>query len=395
MRYLINGDVHQGGDENFYEALARLAVPRRVFCLCKEPGIEMSVHLVRGAYHLWCMPNTAMQHSSECAHYEPPASISGKAQVMGTAIDEGENGEVTLKLDFALTKIAGRAPPEPKSGPADVAKADPNKLTMRGLLHYLWQEAGFHKWSPRMVGTRNDWVFNKYIVLGAANKRMRAGYLSDLLVVPKPQQTHPNPGKGSTAAFSLARATNDTSGVKRLALVLGEVHKFEAGSLSRKLYLFNMPEQSLALTEELFRKVEKAFGAQLSMWEPGKNKLFVLGSFFTDSVGNAVMSELVLMNTTQDLMPFESMFEKHLIALLTGGQRRFTKSLRFNVSSKTPMASIVLTDTVPAVALFIQNPGADQDAYRACMDEAQAAGLGCWLWRAGVEEAPALPSSLV
>jgi hypothetical protein len=98
------------------------------------------------------------------------------------------------------------------------------------------------------------------------------------------------------------------------------------------------------------------------------------------------------MNTTQDLMPFESLFEYHLIDILTDGERRFSKSLRFNLNVKTPIASAVLTDTEQPCALFIQNPGADQDAYKACLSEAEEEGLWTWLWKAGVEGEPALPS---
>ena len=393
MRYLINGLPYLSDQPGFHEALAELTPPRRVFCMCKSPAVEMSVHLVRGAYHLWCMPNTAGKHASDCSHYEPPLSISGKAQVMGSAIDESQEGEVTLRLDFPLTKIAGRAPPAPKAGTPENAKSDPTKLTMRGLLHYLWQEAGFHKWSPRMAGKRSDWVFQKYLMLAAANKRMRAGNLADLLVIPKPEgSARVNPAETANTSLKLTRASTDSTGARRLALVLGEVREFEPGALTNRVRLVNMGDQALELPDDLFKKVQKAFGAQLSMWEPGKNKLMMLASYYMGPVGNSVVSELVLMNTTQDLMPFESLFEYHLIDVLTDSKRRFSKSLRFNLNVKTPIASAVLTDTEHPCALFIQNPGADQDAYKACLSEAEEEGLWTWLWRAGVEGEPALPS---
>jgi hypothetical protein len=396
MRYLINDVPYLSDQEGFHDALAALAPPRRVFCMCKHPAVEMSVHLLRGAYHLWCMPNSAGKHATDCSHYEPPLSISGKGQVMGSAIDESQDGEVTLRLDFALTKIAGRAPPAPKAGTPETAESDPTKLTMRGLLHYLWQEAGFHKWSPKMVNKRTDWVFHKYAMLAAANKRTRAGYLGDILVIPKPGMMH---GRGETAeeantSLKLARAATDASGTRRLALVLGDVQEFEEGALANRVRLVHMPDQSLELQDDLFSKVKKAFGAQLSMWEPGKNRLIMLASFYTSVVGAPVVNELVLMNVTKDLMPYESLFEQHLLRVLTDTGRRFTKSLRFNLKAKAPMASAVLTDTEQPCALFIQNPGADPDAYQACVDEAQAQGLWTWLWRAGVEPEPALPAPL-
>ncbi len=394
MRYLILGKLHQSEQPEFQKALAELPLPRRVFCMCKSPEVGMSVHLLRGTYHLWCMPGTASQHASDCVHYEPPLSISGKAHVMGSAIDESQEGEVILRLDFPLTKIAGRAPPTPKEGVPETAKADPTKLTMRGLLHYLWQEAGFHKWSPKMQGKRSAWVFHKYLMLAAANKRMRAGSLSDLLVIPQPEgYGRENTVGAAHTSLKLARASTDASGARRLALVLGEVHGFETGSITNKVRLVNMNDQSLELPDELYKKLQRAFGVQLSLWEPGQNKLIMLASFYTGTAGNAAVSELVLMNVTNELMPFESLYERHLVEVLTKKGRRFTKSLRFNLSVKAPIASVVLTDTEQPCALFIQNPGADSDAYKGCLAEAEQEGLWTWLWKAGAEAEPALPGA--
>jgi len=343
MRYLINDVPYLRDQEGYQDALASLAVPRRVFCMCKHPAVEMSVHLVRGAYHLWCMPNSAGMHATDCSHYEPPLSISGKGQVMGSAIDESHDGEVTLRLDFPLTKIAGRAPPAPKAGTPETAKSDPTKLTMRGLLHYLWQEAGFHKWSPRMAGKRNDWVFHKYAMLASANKQTRAGSLGDILVIPKPEAGYGRADQTDVAhtSLKLARAATDSSGTRRLALVMGDVQEFEEGALANRVRLVHMTDQPLELQDDLFMKVKKAFGAQLSMWEPEKNKLIMLASFYTSLVGTPVISELVLMNVTKDLMPYESLFEQHLLRVLTDAGRRFTKSLRFNLNAKVPMAFFV------------------------------------------------------
>ena len=32
-------------------------------------------------------------------------------------------------------------------------KADASKLSLKATLHYLWEEAGFNRWSDRMTGS--------------------------------------------------------------------------------------------------------------------------------------------------------------------------------------------------------------------------------------------------
>lgn len=391
MRYLVAGVQRLSDEANFQETLAGLAVPRRVFCMCMQPPIEMYVPFVRGQYSLSCMPGTSTKHASGCNHYEPPLSISGAAGVMGTAIDSNESGEVTLRLDFAMSKIAGRAPPAPTGLAPEVAKADPTKLTMRGLLHYLWQEAGFHKWSPRMQGKRNDWVLSKYLMAAAANKRMRAGALSDMLVIPRPAPTSDTHGSTDIhVSLQLARASTDSTGARRLALVAGEVLGIEKTAFAFQIRIKGL-DHGLMVSQELHKMIEKAFVGQIAMWQPGANRLMMLGTFFTDTVGNPVLSELTLMNVTNDFLPYESLFEERMITRLVDSQRRFTKGLRFNLNTKIPIAVAVLTDTVVPTAIFILNPGADENILNKQVAEAVQENLATLVWRAGLDAEPALP----
>lgn len=359
--------------------------------MCVNPAVEMYVPFVRGHYSLSCMPGTATQHASGCSHYEPPLSISGAAAVMGTAIDQNDVGEVTLRLDFALSKIAGRAPPIPTGLTPELARADPSKLTMRGLLHYLWQEAGFHKWSPRMQGKRTDWVLSKYLMQAAANKRMRAGALSDMLVIPRPAAPVGSNTADGQLTLQLVRAATDPSGARRLALVVGEVLQIERTAFAHRLRIKGL-EQGLGVTPELLKMVEKAFAWQMAMWEPGANRLMMLGTFFTDPVGNPVMSELTLMNVTNEFLPYESLFEQKIISSLVASKRRFTKGLRFNLSLQIPIAVAVLTDTEIPTAIFILNPGADEAVLNKQVAEAELENLHTVVWRAGLDAEPVLPS---
>ena len=396
MRYLVAGKSLQAQDAAFTDALAALSTPRRVFCMCTHPAVEMYVPFARGQFGLSCMPGTASRHAPGCSHYEPPLSISGAAAVMGSAIESNELGDVTLRLDFPMSKITGKSPPGPSGLTPETARVDPTKLTMRALLHYLWQEAGFHKWSPRMEGKRNDWVLHKYLLQAAAGKRIKAGALSDVLVIPRPLPARPAAPDGASSAvdlhvsLQLARAATDPSGARRLALVLGEVLRVEDRTSPRRLFLRGL-DKGLLVSDELFKMVEKAFSGQLAMWQRDSNRLMMLATFFNDTVGNQVLSEVTLMNITLDFLPFESVFEEQMIARLVAAQRRFTKGMRFNLSRKIQIATAVLTDTETPTAIFILSPGADGDSLNAQVEEAKNENLATLVWRAGIDSEPVLP----
>jgi len=397
MKYLVAGRPLQAQDAAFGDALAALQTPRRVFCMCVQPPVEMYVPFARGQHGLSCMPGTASKHAPGCSHYEPPLSISGAAAVMGSAIESNDVGDVTLRLDFPMSKITGKAPPSPSGLTPETAKVDPTKLTMRALLHYLWQEAGFHKWSPRMEGKRNHWVLHKYLLKAAAGKRIKAGTLSDVLVIPRPNSSQPVGAAGAHSAvdvhvaLQLACAATDPNGGRRLALVLGEVLHIEDRSTPRRFFLRGM-DKGLLVTDDLFKMVERAFSGQLAMWQSGSNRLMMLATFYNDTVGNPVLSELTLMNTSLDFLPFESVFEEQMIARLVASHRRFNKGLRFNLNRKIQIATAVLTDTETPLAIFILNPGADEDLLNVQVGEAERENLATLVWRAGIDSEPVLPA---
>src|SRR6202051_3133825 len=115
----------------------------RPLCLCIPNGVPMYVAKVGEHYVIKRMPSTGGTHAPDCASYEPPAELSGLGEVKGEAIRENiEHSITTLKLDFSLSKMSGRAAPAPSGVAADAVRTDGAKLTLRGTLHYLWEEAG-------------------------------------------------------------------------------------------------------------------------------------------------------------------------------------------------------------------------------------------------------------
>lgn len=133
----------------------------RPACLCRPGGGEREMYIARlGAdpYVVKRMPDTGMVHAPDCPSYLPPESLSGLGQVLGAAIQESaDTGITALRLGLRMGKADRNAPTATGGGDgsSDSVSTDGTRLTLRAVLHYLWQEAGLATWSPGMTGKRN------------------------------------------------------------------------------------------------------------------------------------------------------------------------------------------------------------------------------------------------
>ena len=138
----------------------------RPLCMCRTDGVAMYVAKVgrRSTSSSGC-PTPASSTRHRCASYLPPEELSGLGQVLGSAItEEADSGLTAIKLGFRMS-MAERAAPAGADGGgvADSVAADPNRLTLRAVLHYLWQEADLATWSPGMSGKRNWRIVSWYL----------------------------------------------------------------------------------------------------------------------------------------------------------------------------------------------------------------------------------------
>lgn len=147
----------------------------------------MYVARTGGRHVLKRMPGSGARHDFDCESYEPPPGLSGLGDIEGDAIVESaENGVTLLSLDFALTKLAGRTAPEGRETfDAGAVKTDGARLSLRALLHYLWDQAEFNRWRPAMTGKRNWAVIRKYLLEAVEGKIAKGKPLADMLYIPE------------------------------------------------------------------------------------------------------------------------------------------------------------------------------------------------------------------
>lgn len=368
----------------------------RPMCLCLPQGIEMYVVRIGEKFYIKRMPNTGGDHDASCGSYEPPAELSGLGEVMGSAIVESADlGTTALKLDFSLKKIAGKTAPEQGEGGADSVRTDGNKLTLRGLLHYLWEEAGFQRWSPAMSNKRNWAVVRKYLLLAAEHKSTKGDSLSDILYVPEPFVLDRKDAIAQARSAHMARVaqTAGQTGPRKLMLLVGEVKAIAPSRYGHKLVVKHLADFAFMLNEDLHKRLNKRFETELSLWDAIDGvHLVVVATFGVNKAGVANVEEMALMVTTDAWIPFENRADKALLDILARDGRRFLKGMRYNLAASRPLATAVLTDTPTPTALYIHQSGGDEydEALNELMNDSK---MESWVWHPDHGEMPALPQA--
>lgn len=377
------------------QEMLKAAYEAHIRPMCTPCGVEMYIALVNGRYILKRMPNTGSKHRPNCDSYEPPPELSGLGQVMDAAIRENlEDGSTELKFGFSLSKSPGRGVTPGAGGETDSVKTDGTKLTLRGTLHYLWEQSGFNRWAPGMTGKRNWFVIRKYLLKAAGDKVAKGQPLSDQLYIPESYSIEKKDELNARRLAQWKEISAPIKGARKLKLLVAEIKDIAPSRYGYKFIVKHLPDAHFMLSEDLHKRLMKRFEAELQLWNAYDDAhLIVVATFGVGPTGIASIEEVAVMVVNDAWIPFESEYEYQLLRLLIEGQRRFFKGLRYNLASYQPLASAVLTDTDPTTALYIIPPGAS-DEYTGVLEELiEDSSLGHWEWGVGMSAMPPLPSS--
>jgi hypothetical protein len=393
--YRIGEQIIKHEDDNFHALLATVhGIKKRPFCLCRPIGIEMYISKVDGKYIVKRMPNTGGEHAATCDSYEAPPELSGLGEVMGSAIQENPDDEKTvLKFDFSLTKVAGRPAPVPTGEEVHSVKTDGNTLTLRATLHYLYDQAGFSRWSPSMQGKRSWYVVRKYLMEAAENKLAKGSGLADILYIPESFSVEKKDAIHQRRLAKMTRASTRIKGAKTLMLVIGEIKEIAPSRYGFKVVLKHLADTHFIMNEDLHKRLQKRFEIELGLWDAiDEAHLLTIGTFSVRDTGIVTMEEMALMVVDENWIPFESTYDKTLIEKMCRVGRRFSKGMRYNLSSTKPLACLVASDTLPEpTAMYILPPGATENFSAELTTLMEESKLQSWLWKAGESDMPALP----
>lgn len=397
--YEIAGRRFEIGTRGFAEAVADAhAAHQRPRCMClggdDGRGVEMYVARLagmNGGYIVKRMPDSGSQHAPDCPSYEPPAESSGLGQVLGSAITEDPTtGETTLKLDFSMAKISGRTAMPTAGGDSDSVASSGTKLSLRGLLHYLWDQAALTRWQPGFAGRRTWSTVRKHLLQAAENKIARGDSLRTRLYIPEAFSVDQRDAINARRVAQWSQAIAAPGKPQHLMLLIAEVKEIVPARYGFKAVVKHMPDQAFALDEQLYRRLGRRFESALALWGAADDiHMVMIATFSVAPTGIPTILELSLMPVTRHWLPVEDGYEKQLIERLVADGRSFVKGLRYNLGAEGALASATLTDCEgSAPLLFIVHAGIeDSGRYLQVCDPSVPA----WQWSPSREAMPALP----
>lgn len=378
----------------------------RPYCLCNgEPGSPMYIACVNGSFYLKRMPNTGKQHATNCTSWDTPDELSGRADLIGTAISYDEE-KIVIKLGFPLSKLGQRNMPQ-NNGEREEEKADVDasgkKLTFRGLLHFVWQEAGLVKWDT-VARSRNWSSVHPLLIDAAEHIEVHTAPLAKSLYVPEPFLTFKEAAKTREYAekiearrrerFRSFMPTESNRKMKPLMVVVGELKAVtQNGMGGHQVTLKHLPDYRFLLDAELFKNIHSNWGTEINMWTTdSKNKRrIILGA--TCAVlpeGVAQLERVCLMLVNDQWIPFDTLYQEELLSKLQAAGRSFTRALRYNHSKASSSLAAWLNDAGQhPIALHIV---ANEEELQQAIKDTADSPYERWYWNVSESlEVPAFP----
>lgn len=387
-RYLLCGQEHAEGEEGAFQAL--LAEHYRNYkgqqpkCLCMDIPVPLYIARIGDQYLLKRWPNSGSQHRYTCSRYEPGPEASGLGSLMGGAIvEEPHSGQTTLTVDFSLKKVKRRAADvvdtigsddvADESGKASVSCT--RRLTLRSILHYLWDKSEFCRWAPGMQDRRSWGVIAHHLSTTAALTSIKSLPLSQILHIPPPW-SQADSEKLRLRRQGFFSSFQSRSGPKRLVMVLGELKLIEPSPFGFRVQVKSMADTRIYMTEQKQAEFLRRFAFEVSTWEQSndpaeKSKLSHLIVLFTAAVtesGALQVEDIAAMLVNTQWLPCFSFHDAMVVASAVALQRSFLKPMTYNLGRGRTLPSVILVDTRPLpINLFIKTP-ADSDVLNACRE---------------------------
>lgn len=393
--YLIGEQVWDENGAEFQACLERAYEQKlRPHCRCKTPAVPMYIARLDGQYVVKRMPLTGRDHDELCPSYEPPYELSGLGPLIGNAIQvDASSGTSLLKLDFSLSKKGSRATVAQDPQSSESVRNEPRKLSLRAVLHYLWDSGELTEWTSLWAGKRGWGRVRSSLLTAASQMQVHGAPLSDILFVPEAFHPEDKEGIAARRAAALAGAQSAGSGLRKLMIAVGEIKEFASARDGQKIMVRHLPFPFM-IEASAWKRLNGRYETELELWRASEDlHLMMIATFGISGAGIATVEEIALMVVNENWIPFESVHEQRLLEKLSTWRRKSIKGLRFNLPREQPIASVTLRhERSGAVALYIVPVGAGDDYEVALAELMQARPeVAPWIWRIADGDMPKLP----
>jgi hypothetical protein len=395
-RFLLDGTVCDESDDRFQDLLMRAYRCKvRPLCLCCDPAVPMYIADIGDQLVMKRMPLTGGKHDPACPSYEPPYELSGLGPLMGGAIKlDPAAGTASLKLDFSLSMRGAVAKSDGTAVPTNSVKNEIRKLSLRGLLHFLWHVSGLTEWTAHWSGKRHWRQVYHHLGETARLMEVRGHALADRLLIPEPFRADDKAAIEQRRAQKFGHLFQAAPGPRKLLMLVGEIKEFAEARNGRQLVIKHMPGFRLYLEEPAWRSLQRRFEAELMLWQSTETShMMAIMTIAGTAAGIVTVNEIAVMTVTEQWLPIENAYDQQLIERVARLRTRSVKGLRFNLSHSQPLANVILPEARPFPrALYIVPPDATEDFERMLREMIEARpDLVSWIWRVAEGEMPPLP----
>ena len=394
QRFSVGGRVFEADDAGLQDALAEAHdAPVRPRCLCVEGGVEMYV-ACHGQYLVKRMPETGPSHHPSCPSYEPEAACSGLAELLGEAIVQVDPDHVELRVGFAWDLGAGKTSSVAEAPHHQEVARPRRRMSLRALLHFLFDRAGLNRWTPGMSGKRNQAVVHKYLMRAAEGVTLRGRPLVDRMYVPEPFSESRKRELAERRRRKLA-VLQPRNGCRPLGVVVGEFKTCEATVTGKRMWIRHMPDAPLVVEAGTWRRMQKVFAAVFEARDAAPDaglRIVIAALIRARDEGVYEVEAATFMLATAEWIPLHAACELPLVRTLVEEGRQFVKPMIYDAPGPVGFANALLLD-VGALPIQLHISSAFMsEKERQFKDRLVAAAKGGQVWHWWADEGrPVLP----
>lgn len=407
QRFFIKGRILAAEDPGLQDALACVYdTPERPRCLCVQGGVDMYVAKHR-LFLVKRMPDSAQRHHPSCPSYEPELTQSGLGELIGDSVIEHAPDAIELRVDFPLARTIGKPIPRGERLEPTEIKSPRHRMTLRAVLHYLFERARLNHWVPAMEGKRNQGVIHKYLMEAAEDVTTKGVRLAERLYVPEPfsEMAKDAIAERRHAKLAVLHSPTDSSEETserdvqfKMGLLIGEFKTVEPAVQGRKVWVKHMPDTPLFIDGKAWERVERVYGEVLEGRDVDckrKPRALMGALIYARRERVYQIHALTLMLVTDQWIPIEALHELPLINELVDQHRRFVKPLRYDASTACSFPNALLLDAGEApIPLQVVSPfmqAKERSAKDKAIREGEAGQPGIqWIWHTD-QPMPPLP----
>ena len=295
-----------------------------------------------------------------------------------------------------MSRMPGKAVPRGEAviDPSEV-HAPRKRMSLRALLHFLFERAGFNRWYPAMEGRRNQGVLHKYLSEAARGVTVKGASLDERLYVPEPFRVELKDEIGERRRKKLALLLSSEDAVQyKMAIIVGEYNGSEPTAFGRRIVVKHMPDVPLYIENKAWERVERSYAPTLQARDadvPKKPRVMMAALVYAKREYVYQVDTVSMMLTTDQWIPLDGLYELPLIEALQREQRSFMKPLKYDARSAAAFPNVLLLDCEgDPVPLHVVSTFADAKE-KALKVKALAIGRPHWIWNTDTE-IPSLPA---